>query len=137
MAKSIWECTHTVRKASTTALSLDATSTPFRFDTIPRNLYRTLPMGPTTFGQQVSGRLQSSRKDHGFMHAPWETRGKPITSPHHMDRCCEAHKKKKSPCDIAGLATFHYHGRTTGYSPLTKGIIPNCGYTAINSTDVI
>jgi hypothetical protein len=54
-----------------------------------------------------------------------------------MDHHCKAHKKKKSPCKIAGLATFHYHGGTTGYSSLTKGIIHNCRYTAINSMDVI
>jgi hypothetical protein len=109
------------------APSLDATSTPFRFNTKPCNPYRMSPTGPTTLGQQVSGHLQSSLK----------TWGKPITSPHHMDRRCKAHKKKKSPCNIAGLATFHYHGGTTGYSPLTKGIIHNYRYTAIISTDVI
>jgi hypothetical protein len=57
------------------------------------------------------------------MRAPQETQGEPIMTPRHMDHCCEAHKKKKGPCNIAGLATFHYHGGTMGYSPLTKGII--------------
>ncbi len=107
MAKIIWQCTHTARKSGTTAPSLDATSTPFRFDTKPCNPYRMLPMGPTTLGQQVSGQPQSSLKDHGFKRAPRKTRDELITSPRHMDRHYKAHKKKKSPCNIAGLATFH------------------------------
>jgi hypothetical protein len=42
-----------------------------------------------------------------------------------------------SPFDIARLGNVRYHGSTHGYQPLTEGIIHRCGYTEINSSDVL
>ena len=42
-----------------------------------------------------------------------------------------------SPLDIAGLGDKQYHGGDDGYDPLTIPIVHKCGYTEINSSDVI
>jgi hypothetical protein len=39
--------------------------------------------------------------------------------------------------DTAALADKDYHGGVRGFDPLTIRIIKNCGYTAINSDDII
>jgi hypothetical protein len=39
--------------------------------------------------------------------------------------------------DIAGLSNVGYHGSIRGHNLLTMSIIHKCGYTELNSTDVI
>jgi hypothetical protein len=39
--------------------------------------------------------------------------------------------------DVACLGNVRYHGGHKGYSPLTMAIVHRCGYTELNSTDVI
>lgn len=63
--------------------------------------------------------------------------GGSITSPRHADRRRQAANARVSPFDIAALANTKYHGGNDGYYTLTPSIIHNCGYTAINTGDVI
>jgi hypothetical protein len=65
------------------------------------------------------------------------TRGGPIKLPHHADHQRLALKQKKSSCDIKGLANPLYHGEEQGYFSLMEQLIHNCGYTDINTTDVL
>ena len=60
-----------------------------------------------------------------------------ISSPRHLDRRRQAANARVSQFDIAALADVKYHGGGDGYYPLTPAIIHNCGYTAINTVDVI
>ena len=60
-----------------------------------------------------------------------------IWFPHNVDRHRQAAIAKVSPFDIAALANTKYHGGIEGYYTLTPSIIHNCGYTAINTGDVI
>jgi hypothetical protein len=39
--------------------------------------------------------------------------------------------------DVAHLGNVNYHGGARGYYPLMESIIHNCGYTELNTTDVI
>jgi len=63
--------------------------------------------------------------------------GGAISSPRHLDRRRQAANARVSQFDIAALADVKYHGGGDGYYPLTPAIIHNCGYTAINTVDVI
>ena len=60
-----------------------------------------------------------------------------IVSPRHVDRRKAATSDCISPQDIAGLATKNYHGGELGFTTLDCRIIHACGYTEINTTDVI
>ncbi len=60
-----------------------------------------------------------------------------IVSPHHIDRCCIAATTRISPHNIAGLANRNYHGRELGFYTLDCKTIHACGYTEINTADVI
>jgi len=60
-----------------------------------------------------------------------------ISSPRHIDRRRQAPNAPVSQFDIAALANVKYHGGGDVYYPLTPAIIHNCGYTAINTVDVI
>ena len=63
--------------------------------------------------------------------------GGAISSPRHIDRRRQAATARISHFDIAALADAQYHGGSEGYYPLTPALIHKCGYTAINSVDVI
>ena len=63
--------------------------------------------------------------------------GGAISSPRHLDRRRQAANARVSQFDIAALADVKYHGGGDGYYPLTPAIIHNCGYTAINTVNVI
>jgi hypothetical protein len=63
--------------------------------------------------------------------------GGAISSPRHIDHCRHAATARVSQFDIAALADVKYHGGGDGYYPLTPAIIHDCGYTAINTVDVI
>ena len=65
------------------------------------------------------------------------TLGGSISSPRHIDRRRQAANARVSHFDIAALMNIKYHSGGDGYYPLTPAIIHNCGYTAINSVDVI
>jgi len=65
------------------------------------------------------------------------TLGGSIFFPRHIDRHRQAANARVSHFDIAALVNIKYHGGGDGYYPLTPAIIHNCGYTAINSVDVI
>jgi hypothetical protein len=69
----------------------------------------------------------------------WEIRGGAISSSSscHVDQCRLALLKQKNSCNVEGLANPHHHGGIDGYDPLTKAIIHNCGYTELNTTDVL
>ena len=60
-----------------------------------------------------------------------------IISPRNADRRCQALAQRISPFDIARLGNVRYHGEKDGYHPLTAQIIHRCGYTEINSADVL
>ena len=60
-----------------------------------------------------------------------------IVLPRNADRRRDALAQRISPFDISRLGNVHYHGGVNGYNPLTEGIIHRCGYTEINSLDVI
>ena len=96
--------------------------------TPPTNPYRpshprvqdTHPQVPQLFGDNEDALLGGS-----------------ISSPRQVDRRRQAANAKVSPFDIAALADIKYHGGSEGYYTLTPSIIHNCGYTAINTGDVI
>jgi len=60
-----------------------------------------------------------------------------IVSPRNADRRRQALVARISPLDVARLGNVRYHGGVKGYYPLTMAIVHCCGYTALNSTDVI
>ena len=60
-----------------------------------------------------------------------------IVSPRNADRRRQALVARISPLDVARLGNVRYHGGVKGYYPLTMAIVHRCGYTALNSTDVI
>jgi hypothetical protein len=60
-----------------------------------------------------------------------------IESPRHADRHRHALASNISPSDIAGLGNVAYHGGIGGHNSLTVSIVHKCGYTELNSTDVI
>ena len=63
--------------------------------------------------------------------------GGSISSPRNVGHRRQAANAKVSLFDIAALANIKYHGGSKGYYTLTPSIIHNCGYTAINTGDVI
>jgi hypothetical protein len=63
--------------------------------------------------------------------------GGSISSPRNIDRRCQAATARVSQFDIAALANAKYHGGDEGYYLLTPAIIHKCGFTAINTVDVI
>ncbi len=60
-----------------------------------------------------------------------------IVSPRNADRRRQVLAARISPLDVARLGNVRYHGGVKGYSPLTMAIVHRCGYTELNSTDVI
>ncbi len=60
-----------------------------------------------------------------------------IVSPRHIDRPRIATTTWISPHDIAGLANRNYHGGELGFYTLDCKTIHACGYTEINTADVI
>lgn len=67
----------------------------------------------------------------------YATMGGPIKSPSNMERFQQARQRGMSRYDSAALADRDYHGGVRGFDPLTIRIIKNCGYTAINSDDIL
>jgi hypothetical protein len=63
--------------------------------------------------------------------------GGPIKSPSNMERFRQARQRGMSRYDSAALADKDYHGGVRGFDPLTIRHIKNCGYTAINSDDIL
>jgi len=66
-----------------------------------------------------------------------DEQGGRIISPRNADRRRLAFAAKISPLDVARLGNVRYHGGVKGYYPLTMQIVHRCGYTELNSTDVI
>ena len=66
-----------------------------------------------------------------------ESLGGEIISPQNADRRRQALVDKISPLDIARLGNVRYHGGVDSYNPLTMSIVHRCGYTKVNSTDVL
>ena len=66
-----------------------------------------------------------------------ESLGGEIISPRNADRQRQALVDKISPLDIARLGNVRYHGGVHGYHSLTMSIVHRCGYTKVNSTDVL
>jgi hypothetical protein len=60
-----------------------------------------------------------------------------IKSPSNVKQCRQAWQQGISRYNMAALADKDYHGGVWGFDPLTIKIIKNCGYTAINSDDII
>ncbi len=60
-----------------------------------------------------------------------------IVSPRHADRRRQALTSKISPMDIGHLGNTRYHGGPRRYSQLTMKIVHNCGFTKLNTNDVI
>jgi hypothetical protein len=63
--------------------------------------------------------------------------GGPIKSPSNIERFRQARQRGMSRYDTAALADKDYHGGVQDFDPLTIRIIKNCGYTAINSDDIL
>ena len=94
----------------------------------PANPYR--PSQPHVQGPHPHEPQMFGDADHASL-------GVAISSPRHLDRRRQAANARVSQFDIAALADVKYHGGGDGYYPLTPAIIHNCGYTAINTVDVI
>ena len=61
----------------------------------------------------------------------------PIKSPSNVEHFRQARQRGMSRYDMAALADKDYHGGVRGFDPLMIRIIKNCGYTAIDSDDII
>jgi hypothetical protein len=60
-----------------------------------------------------------------------------IVLPCHINCCCVAASTWLSPHDIAGLANKNYHGGELGFYTIDCKIIHACGYTKIDTANVI
>jgi hypothetical protein len=63
--------------------------------------------------------------------------GGPINSPRNIECFRQARQRGMSRYDMAALADKDYHRDVRGFDPLTIRIIKKCGYTAINSDDIL
>ncbi len=70
-------------------------------------------------------------------HPDKELAGGCISTPCHADRKRQAMENRVSPLDIPGLGDKQYHKGDGGYVPLTMHLVHQCGYTELNSSDVI
>jgi hypothetical protein len=70
-------------------------------------------------------------------HPDEELAGGCISSPCRADCKRQAMEDRVSPLDIAGLGDKQYHGGDGGYVPLTMHLVHQCGYTKLNSSDII
>jgi hypothetical protein len=136
-------------RASGETLRLDSSASPFS----------TAPAGDTS-GQQPprqdahQNNDQGARQEHkaqyqnslgyaiatGYVkptHHDEESSGGRIISPRNADRRRQAMLNKVSPLDIERLGDIHYHGGVEGFVPLTMTVVHRCGYTEINTADVI
>ena len=114
---------------------LDNGRSPFRFATMPRNPYvhtsgRTQVVDPVEDIRLANNRIGGEEEEDASL-------GGEIISPRNADRRRQALADKISPLDIARLGNVRYHGGVHGYHPLTMTIVHRCGFTEINSTDVI
>ena len=93
--------------------------------------------GPTRGQYQNSHGYDKASGYGGPHHHEEEFSGGCISSPRHVDRRRQALANKISPLDIEGLSDKQYHGGVIGYVPLDITLVHKCGYTEINSSDVI
>ena len=86
------------------------------------------------------------RRGHRWLFIGWEVdndevsyalMGGAIKSPSNVKRFCQACQQGMSRYDTVILAERDYHGGVWGFDPRTIRIIKNCGYTTINSVDII
>ena len=107
---------------------------------MPPNPYQPLPY---TRSQSLGQQLHASRRSDtttDFRRGDDDeatSLGGMIVSPRNADRRRQALEQRISPFDLIRLGNVRYHGGNDGYQPLTEGIIHRCGYTDINSTDVL
>jgi hypothetical protein len=128
---------------------MDSCTSPFLDAPVGNTIDNQQPMqdGHRQDGQESRPASSSQYQDsHGYDMASGYTRpyhtdeglsGGCIFSPCHANRRRQAMVNKVSPLDIAGLGDKRYHGGGKGYNPLTIPIVHRCGYTEINSSDVI
>ncbi len=102
---------------------------PFRNKVPPTDPYR--PSRPA--GLQVDG----NRPRGESVDEVEASLGGRIILPRHADHHQQALASRISPMDIVHLGNTHYHGGHHGYSQLTMNIVHNCGFTELNTTDVI
>ena len=125
---------------SGTGPSLDAGRSPFRYSTFPRNPYSAHQSAATGHNEdrvediRVEGNVGNVRDGE---YEEDESLGGEIISPRNADRRRQALAEKISPLDIARLGNVRYHSGVHGYNPLTISIVHRCGYTEINSSDVL
>jgi len=107
---------------------------------MPQNPYQAHPYARlSSLGQQVhaSHRSEPTRDIRQREDDEEASLGGMIVSPWNTDCRRQALEQRISPFDLLRLGNVRYHGGNNGYNPLTEGIIHRCGYTEINSTDVL
>jgi hypothetical protein len=115
--------------------TLDSRRAPFHPVPPPWTLYQAASNAPTM--RQDDSRGVSPLDDDGQYNHDDASLGGMIVSPRNADRRRQALAQRISPFDVARLGNARYHGGSHGYQPLTEGIIHRCGYTEINSSDVL
>jgi hypothetical protein len=121
---------------------LDSRRAPFWPVPPPRTSYQAGSYVPTPRIGNMRQHMEDSRgvgplDDDGQYDDDDASLGGIIISPRNADRRRQALAQRISPFDVARLGNARYHGGSHGYQPLTEGIIHRCGYTEINSSDVL
>jgi hypothetical protein len=117
--------------------NLDSRRAPFHPVPPPRTLYQAASNAPTMRHHMDDSRGMGPLDDDGQYNDDDASLGGMIVSPRNADRHWQALAQRISPFDVACLSNARYHGGSHGYQPLTEGIIHRCGYTEINSSDVL
>jgi hypothetical protein len=132
-------------------------STHYRDMTFSQAPYQRHPGDADNFGTSptrsdhnlMQGRRDmrtDTHRDHHWSFDEWDDEdedggyvmmGGPIKSPSNIEQFRQARQRGMSQYDTAALANKDYHGGERGFDPLTIRIIKNCGYTAINSDDIL
>jgi hypothetical protein len=102
---------------------------PFRNDVPPSNPYwSSRPAGLHVNGNGARG--ESDDEEEASL-------GGRIVTPRHADRRRQALASKISPMDIVRFGNMRYHGGPCGYTQLMMNIVHNCGFTELNTNDII
>ena len=117
--------------------NLDSRHAPFHPVPPPRPSYRAASNAPTIRHHMDDSHGVGSVDGDGQYNDDDASLGGMIVSPRNTDRRRQALAQRISPFDVARLGNARYHGGSHGYQPLTEGIIHRCGYTEINSSDVL
>jgi hypothetical protein len=135
-------------RASGESLRLDSSASPFSNDCVGDNSGQQPPMedDPRQTSQERPVYKAQYQNSLGYAlatgyvkptHHDEELSGGRITSPRNADHRRQTMMNKVNPLDIERLRDTHYHGGNDGFVPLTMTVVHRCGYTEVNTTDVI